>query len=64
MAIFCETCCEKVEYTVHPVRKKTNIKGAEINYRGKEALCIECRNVIFVPEIRVYNLKQIEKKHF
>ena len=61
---FCETCRDEVEYTTNRVLKSITVKGIEGNYRGKEARCSECRNVIFVPLIHDYNLNQINKKYF
>lgn len=62
--IFCETCYIEVEYTTNRVLKYVAVKGIEGNYRGKEARCVECRNVIFVPTIHDYNLEQINKMYF
>ena len=37
-----------------------NIKGKEIEYTGKIAICSECESEIFVADIRDYNLKMLD----
>jgi hydroxylamine reductase (hybrid-cluster protein) len=61
--IFCENCHDEVEVLIKSIRKKTNIKGIEIDYKGKEAYCIECGNVVFVGKIHDYNLDKINKEY-
>ncbi|MCI7443156.1 MAG: hypothetical protein MSA89_08760, partial [Clostridium sp.] len=35
------------------------IKGVEYHYTGKEAHCIDCDALVYVPEINDYNLKAL-----
>ena len=60
MRRFCENCRDTVEYKVRMVDKEKEIKGKKINYVGKEAYCIECKEEIFVADIRDYNLSVLE----
>ena len=57
---FCEKCRDAVEYKVKMVDKEKEIKGKVIKYIGKIAYCDECKDEIFVPEIRDYNLKELD----
>lgn len=57
---FCEKCRDAVEYNVKTVDKEKEIKGKVIKYIGKVAYCDECKEEIFVPEIRDYNLKELD----
>ncbi|WP_313126077.1 type II toxin-antitoxin system antitoxin SocA domain-containing protein [Proteiniclasticum ruminis] len=57
---FCENCRDTVEYNVKMVDKEKEIKGKVIQYIGKAAYCDECKEEIFVPEIRDYNLKELD----
>lgn len=54
---FCEKCRSDVEYAIAEVRMTGTIKGAEYHYIGKEARCLRCHSLIFVPEINDYNLQ-------
>lgn len=60
MKKFCEKCRDSVEYTVKKVNKERVIKGKVLNYIGKVAYCNECKNEVFVPEIRDYNLSELD----
>ena len=57
---FCENCRDMVDYSVKTVNKEKTIKGKTIRYVGKEAYCEECKEEIFVAEIRDYNLMQLD----
>jgi hypothetical protein len=60
---FCEKCRDIVEYTVKEESKNKIIKGININYTGKEAYCNDCNNLVFVNNIRDFNLSQIEENY-
>lgn len=49
-----------VEYHVKKTNKEKEIKGRKIKYIGKVAYCDECKEEVFVPEIRDYNLKMLD----
>lgn len=57
---FCEKCRDTVEYYVKTIDKEKEIRGKRFNYVGKAAYCNECREEIFVPEIRDYNLRELD----
>ena len=57
---FCEQCRDIVEYRVSTVETETKIKGKVIRYVGKVAHCDECKEEIFIPEIRDYNLNALD----
>lgn len=58
---FCETCRDMVQCHVKDKQMIKNIRGKDIEYMGKVAFCNECKNEIFVPEIRDYNLEMLDK---
>ena len=60
MKEFCENCRDMVDYSVKEFNKEKAIKGKTIRYVAKEAYCDECKEEIFVAEIRDYNLVQLE----
>lgn len=57
---FCEKCHDMVEYYIREKKMTKNIKGKEIEYIGKVAICSECESKIFVADIRDYNLKMLD----
>lgn len=60
---FCEYCMREIEYETNEVNKMSIIKGEEINYTAKKALCSECNNEIFVSEICDYNLNSMYEEY-
>jgi len=60
---FCEKCHDMAEYSVKQESKKKIIKGKTIAYIGKAANCTICGEEFFVPEIRDYNLKQLDSAY-
>ncbi len=61
MLKFCVECRDMVEYYIEEEVMTKNIKGKEIKYVGKIAFCSECKNEIFVAEIRDYNLMKLDE---
>lgn len=57
---FCEKCRDTIDYHVKMVDMEKEIKGKNIKYVGKVAYCYECDEEIFVPEIRDYNLRELD----
>lgn len=57
--VFCEDCRNDVSYTTVTVPMTGTIKGVEYHYTGKEAHCIDCDALVYVPEINDYNLKAL-----
>jgi len=57
---FCEKCRDTVECNVKMTDKEKAIKGRTVKYVGKVAYCDECKEEIFVPEIRDYNLRDLD----
>jgi uncharacterized phage-associated protein len=55
------------EYKVHKINKISILNDEELNYRGREAICDKCENVIYVSDVCDYNLKKLyeeyKKKH-
>ncbi len=54
---FCENCRNDVNYSVREKHLKHKLKGEIYEYTGKEAVCSECGNEIYVSEIEDENLK-------
>ena len=57
---YCEKCRDTREFIVRTIEKDKTIKGRLIKYVGKVAYCQECREEVFSPEIRDYNLNELE----
>ncbi len=57
---FCEKCHDMVKYYIVEKKMEKNIKGKEIEYIGKVAVCDECKTEIFVADIRDYNLRMLD----
>ncbi len=57
---FCEKCRDTVEYTVKMVDKEKTIKGRTTKYVGKAAYCDKCKEEIFIPEVRDFNLRALD----
>lgn len=53
---FCEECRDDVEYRIKDVQLTGKIKGKEYHYLGKEARCVNCNALVYVPEINDFNL--------
>lgn len=62
MRAFCEECHENQTFITKDVEITRVIKGREIRFNGKEAYCSVCNNPVHVPEIRDYNLQQLDQK--
>ncbi|NLJ95947.1 MAG: DUF4065 domain-containing protein [Clostridiales bacterium] len=60
---FCEKCRNIVEYSVKTVNKEKLLKGKNLKYISKVAYCNECKEEIFVPEIRDYNLNALDNAY-
>ncbi|EES91584.1 MULTISPECIES: type II toxin-antitoxin system antitoxin SocA domain-containing protein [Clostridium] len=60
---FCEKCHDMIEYSIKEVDKNKSIKSKNIKYKGKEAYCNECGEMIFVSDIRDYNLKMLDEAY-
>lgn len=58
---FCEKCHDMVTYYTREKKMIKTIKGKEIEYVGKIAICNECDREIFVADIRDYNLTMLDK---
>ena len=57
---YCEKCRDTNDFNVKMVDKEKTIKGRLIKYVGQVAYCQECREEVFSPEIRDYNLNELE----
>lgn len=57
---FCEKCRDMVKYHIKEKKMTKNIKGKEIEYIGKVAICSECESEIFVADVRDYSLKMLD----
>jgi len=63
MSGFCERCRDMVEVSVKSGQKEHTIKGRAISYVGKTAYCCNCGEEVFVPEIRDYNLNELDEEY-
>ena len=57
---FCENCRDIFEYRVKMIEKEKKIKGSLVKYTARVAYCDICKEEIFVPELRDYNLKALD----
>ena len=46
MQSFCSQCNETVEVRIREVTKKEKVRGRNIEYKGKEAVCIRCGELV------------------
>lgn len=60
---FCENCHNITECFIRDIEKTAVIKGKIIKYKGKEAYCISCGEIVFASELRDYNLKVLEEAY-
>ena len=60
---FCEECRNDVDYTVTTVLMTGTIKGKQYCYAGKEAHCIDCGSIVFVPELIDANLEALYEEY-
>ena len=63
MREFCVKCQKEVEYTVLKNWSQKIVKGYEIEYEKKEAICSECQHLIFVDEIHGENIDNAKKAY-
>lgn len=59
MKNFCEICRNDVDCKVSSVLMTGKIKDKEYEYMGKEARCVDCNSLVFVPDIIDFNLKAL-----
>lgn len=59
MKNFCEICRNDVDCKVSSVLMTGKIKDKEYEYMGKEARCVDCSSLVFVPDIIDFNLKAL-----
>ncbi len=60
---FCEKCHDTVNYYMKKVDNEKEIIGKKLKYVGKVAYCDECKEEIFVPEVRDYNLRTLDEAY-
>lgn len=63
MRDFCVECRKEVEYIVSKSLCKKVIKGYEIEYEKKEAICSECQHLIFVDKIHDENIESLKNAY-
>lgn len=56
---FCENCRKDVLYHENEITVDAELKGENYEYVGKEAICAECSNEVYVAGINDFNLKQL-----
>ena len=56
---FCETCRKDVCYLESAVTLRNDLKGETYEYNGKQAVCNECGEDVYVAEVEDYNLKAL-----
>ena len=59
--VFCDNCWKNVKYNIKHVIIKITIGEKEIQYEGKEAICRNCNEPIFLEHIFEYNQEQLNK---
>lgn len=60
---FCEYCMSETVYRVHKIEKISILKGEEIKFLSKIAICSSCNNEIFISEVCDYNLKYLYEEY-
>lgn len=60
---FCDECRDMVKYTIETREGSSEVKGEEVKYTEKIALCQECGKEIFIGEIVDENLIAIDKTY-
>ena len=60
---FCDECRDMVKYTIGTREGSSEVKGGEVKYTEKIALCKECGKEIFISEIMDENLIAIDKAY-
>ena len=63
MREFCVKCQKEVEYTVLKNSRQKIVKGYEVEYEKKEAICNECQHLIFVDVIHEENNENAKKAY-
>ncbi len=57
--VFCEECRKDVNYIISEKTMSGNLKGTPYQYTGKEARCMDCGALVYVPEVNDTNLKAL-----
>ena len=60
---FCDECRDMVKYTIDRREGSSEVKGEEVKYTEKIALCKECGKEIFISEIMDENLIAIDEAY-
>jgi hypothetical protein len=55
MQSFCSQCNETVEVRIREVTKREKLRGRDIEYKGKEAVCIRCGELVAQPNLSEEN---------
>lgn len=63
MSVFCMKCQCEVGYRVVEEIGKTIIKGYDVNYKKKSAICERCAQPVFVEQIHDENKEQSKKSY-
>ncbi len=61
MFAFCNKCRDMVKYTIKTIEGTAEVKGEEIKYNEKIAVCNECGEHLYVGEMMDENLDEIDK---
>lgn len=56
---FCEVCRKDVKYKVKKAIITARLKSKEIEFVGEKAICVECSNEVYVPDVEDKNLKAL-----
>ena len=66
MKAYCERCQKDVDYIVeNDVQFEIEIEGIKVSYKGKRALCSNCKiEEVFVEEIEEYNQNAFEAEYW
>lgn len=63
MKAFCEECRDYTIYHIEEIERTKDIKNIAVNYVEKRAYCSECKNEMFVSELRDENLKALDQSY-
>lgn len=62
--VLCVHCYEKVPYETFIEETTGKIRGVEVNYIEKYAICKNCGRRIYIPEFEDGNMKRLEEAYW
>jgi len=63
MTTFCPKCRKDVSFSVTEIQLENELKGVKYEYYGKKAICDDCKEEVYVPEVEDFNLKSLYNEY-